>query len=211
MCPGCTVVGTATTVTMHQLKEIIEGSEVHTSWEDTDRDAFFFFFPQQGKNHVFIVTHNCTRSGCDVSYCMDDVGVTSPPRKDCSAASSACWTSTSVFVTLAVSAGGDEGHRLVFVRQGVGLADVHPVLLRLQILVVALVLVVVLVLALARWRVAGERRRRRHGGRPRVTEARDLREGNRDVTVVSGGAEGLKRGKVVCGGLTEDGSWSSYM
>lgn len=77
-------------------------------------------------------------------------------------------------VAVAVSVGPVQS-RLVFEGQAVRLADVHPVLLRLQVLVVALVvLVVVLSLAVVGGRVAGQSRRRWHGGRSWVTEARGL-------------------------------------
>lgn len=77
-------------------------------------------------------------------------------------------------VAVAVSVGDGEG-RLVFEWRAVGLADVHPVLLCLQVLVVALVFVVVLGLAVVGGGVARERRGWGDGGRPGVTEARGLR------------------------------------
>lgn len=56
--------------------------------------------------------------------------------------------------TVAVSI-GPHSRRLVFEWQGVRLADVHPVLFCLQILVVAFVVIVVLGLAVVRGGVAG--------------------------------------------------------
>lgn len=76
--------------------------------------------------------------------------------------------------TLADSIGPVDSRRLVFEWQSKGLADVHPVLLCLQILIVALV-IVVLGLAVVRGRVAGQSWRRWHRGWSRVTETRGLR------------------------------------
>lgn len=79
----------------------------------------------------------------------------------------------SVFLSsdaIAVSTVDGEGG-LVFERHRVRLADVHPVLLCLQVLVVAFVFVVVLSFAVVRRGVAGQGRRRGHGGRSGVTEA----------------------------------------
>ena len=61
--------------------------------------------------------------------------------------------------------------KLVFEWQGVGLADVHPILLCLQILVVAFVFVIVLSLAVMGGGMAGQRRGRWHRGWSGVTEA----------------------------------------
>lgn len=60
--------------------------------------------------------------------------------------------------------------RLVFERQGVGLADVHPVLFCLQILIVAFVIIVVLSLAVVGGGVAGQSWRWWHRSWSRVTE-----------------------------------------
>lgn len=72
-------------------------------------------------------------------------------------------------VTVSIGDGEDGG--LVFERHRVRLADVHPVLLGLQVLVVALVFVVVLSFAVVGRGVARQGRRRGHGGRSGVTEA----------------------------------------
>lgn len=71
---------------------------------------------------------------------------------------------------IAVSVGPVDSRGLVFEWQGVGLADVHPVLFCLQILVVAFVLIVVFSLAVVGGGVAGQRWGRWHGGWSGVTE-----------------------------------------
>lgn len=79
----------------------------------------------------------------------------------------------SVFLSsnaIAVSTGDGEGG-LVFEWHGVGLADVHPVLLCLQVLVVAVVFVVVLSFAVVGGGVARQGRRWGHRGRSGVPEA----------------------------------------
>lgn len=73
--------------------------------------------------------------------------------------------------TITVSIGHVHSRRLVFEWQSVGLADVHPVLFCLQILVVAFVFVVVLGLTVVRGGVAGQCRRWWHRGWSGVTEA----------------------------------------
>lgn len=83
------------------------------------------------------------------------------------------WLHVSVFLacdTIAVSIGPLDSRRLVFEWQGVGLADVHPVLFCLQILVVAFVFIVVLSLAVVGGGVAGQSWRRWHRGWTWVTE-----------------------------------------
>lgn len=77
----------------------------------------------------------------------------------------------SVFVTVAVSTGGIDSSRLVFVWQSVGLADVHPIFLRLQVLVIAFIFIIVLGLTVVRGGVAGQCWRRWHRGWSRITEA----------------------------------------
>lgn len=76
--------------------------------------------------------------------------------------------------TIAVSIGNKEGG-LVFEWHDIRLADVHPVLLRLQVLVVAFVFVVVLSFAVVGGGVARQCRRWGHGGRSGVAEAGRLR------------------------------------
>lgn len=76
---------------------------------------------------------------------------------------------------VAVSIGPGDKAGLVFERQGVGLADVHLVLLGLQILVIAFVLFIVFSLAVVRGRVAGEGWRWWHGGWSGVTETGGLK------------------------------------
>ena len=70
---------------------------------------------------------------------------------------------------------GPHSSRLVFYWQGVRLADVHPVLFCLQVLVVAFVVIVVLGLAVVGGGVAGQSWRGRHRGWSGVTETRSLR------------------------------------
>ena len=81
----------------------------------------------------------------------------------------------SIFVTcdtISVPIGPMDRRKLVFEWQGVGLADVHPILLCLQILVVAFVFVIiVLSLAVMGGGMAGQRRGRWHRGWSGVTEA----------------------------------------
>lgn len=77
-------------------------------------------------------------------------------------------------VTLAVSIGNKEGG-LVFEGHNVGLADVHPVLLSLQVLVVAFVFVIVLGFAVVGGGVARQCWRWGHGGWSGVAEAGRLR------------------------------------
>lgn len=76
--------------------------------------------------------------------------------------------------TVAVSIGNKEGG-LVFEWHDIRLADVHPVLLRLQVLVVAFVFVVVLSFAVVWGGVARQCRGWGHGGRSGVAEAGCLR------------------------------------
>lgn len=86
--------------------------------------------------------------------------------------------SVSVFLdrdTIAVPIGPKDSRRLVFEWRGVRLADVHPVLLCLQVLVVAFVFIVVLTLAVVWGGVARQSWGWRHRGGSGVTEARGLR------------------------------------
>lgn len=87
-------------------------------------------------------------------------------------------------VTLAVSIGDKEGG-LVFEGHDVGLADVHPVLLSLQVLVVAFVFVVVLGLAVVGGGVARQCWRWGHGGWPGVAEAGRLGADKTTITWMS--------------------------
>lgn len=77
-------------------------------------------------------------------------------------------------ITLAISIGDEEGG-LVFEGHDEGLADVHPVLLSLQVLVVAFVFVVVLGFAVVGGGVARQCRRWGHRRWSGVAEAGRLR------------------------------------